>query len=414
MTLHVPTMFVALLLAFALFGVALAFARSLLRDQAELRLWGWSTWLLVAGFVALAARTVFAEWVAVLLGNGLVFASLFLMSHALHQFIVHRNAPPWQLGLLVGSLVCLGAIVSLPLPVRTSIVSMLVAAQLVPIVWLVVRRGWHGEPSLRTVAITFALTAAALVIRSAHALWRPDEYTGFFQASLGNGLTYFASFLFPLGAGFGFVLANLERLAGNLKELATHDALTGCTNRGLFQSVLQQALERARREFIPVSLIVLDIDNFKEVNDQHGHPAGDAVLRGVAAALQGRLRAADCFGRLGGEEFGVVMAGADASGAAKVAEDLRHTVEALEVPLAAGGRLRVTISLGVSTAAGTHLPTYEDLFAQADKALYEAKREGRNRVVSYVQDDGGGVSGARTTVTEQSDSATTCDDTLPR
>jgi diguanylate cyclase (GGDEF)-like protein len=221
---------------------------------------------------------------------------------------------------------------------------------------------------------------AALAVRAAHSVLQPAEYTTFFQASLGNGLTYLMSFLFPLGAGFGFVLANLERLAANLNELATVDALTGCTNRGVFEAVLQHAVERGHREAAPVSLIVIDVDHFKQVNDLHGHPAGDAVLRGLAATLRTRLRASDPFGRLGGEEFGVVLAGTDAAAASHVAEDLRATVEATAVGVGDGKHLGITISLGVSTADSRSRQTRESLFAQADRALYEAKRAGRNRV----------------------------------
>ena len=380
MSLHVPTMFVALLLAFALFGVALAFARSLLRDQVELRIWGWGTWLLVGGFVFLSARVFVPEWVAVAFGNGLIFASLFLMNRALQRFVLQRDASRWQGGLMVASVIVTALIVALPLHLRISIISLLLAVQLVPMVLLIARHGWHAEASLRTVAITLALTAVALAIRAAHALLRPDEYAAFFQASLGNGLTYLTSFLFPLGAGFGFVLANLERLARGLGELATHDELTGCANRGVFQAMLQHALVRVQREPIAVSLIALDIDNFKQVNDVHGHQAGDAVLREFAGALRGRLRAADTFSRLGGEEFGVILTGTDSEGAMRVAEELRVAVEALEVPLADGRRLRITISLGVSTAASGRVPTPEEFFAEADRALYDAKRSGRNRV----------------------------------
>jgi diguanylate cyclase (GGDEF)-like protein len=381
MSLHVPTMFVALLLAFALFSVALTFARPFLRDRAELRLWGWGTWILVAGFVVLSSRAFLPEWIAVLCGNGLVFVGLFLFSRALHRFVLQQDAPRWQAGLMIASWACTALILSWPLYLRTSIISTLVAAQLTPLVWLLARQGWHAEASLRTVAVTLGLTVVALVVRAAHAQLRPDEYSGFFQASLGNGLTYLASFLFPLGAGFGFVLANLERVAHRLHESATHDSLTGCESRGVFDTVLPHVLERARREAAAVSLVIIDLDNFKQINDVHGHQAGDGVLRAFARAVRARLRAADVFARLGGEEFGVILPGTDAAGAMRVAEDLRTTVQALEIPVPDGGRLRVTISLGVSAAAVDRALTPEDLFAQADSALYEAKRGGRNCAV---------------------------------
>lgn len=384
MTLHVPTMFVALLLAFALFGVALTFARPFLRDQAELRLWARGTWILVAGFVLLSSRAILPEWVAVLFGNGLIFAGVFCFSLALHRFVLQRDAARWQGALALASWACTALILNWPLYQRTSVVSTLLAAQLMPMVWLLARRGWHAEASLRTVAITFGLAVVALILRAGHAQLRPDEYTGFFQASLGNGLTYLASFLFPLGAGFGFVLANLERVAHRLRESADHDSLTGCVRRGVFDAMLPHALERARREAAAMSLLIIDLDMFKQVNDAHGHPAGDAVLREFAQAVRVRLRASDVFARLGGEEFAVILPGTDAIGAMRVAEDLRTATEALRIPVPDGTPVHVTISLGVSSAAAVDRAlTPEQLYAHADKALYAAKREGRNCAVHH-------------------------------
>ncbi|HKX41232.1 MAG TPA: GGDEF domain-containing protein [Burkholderiaceae bacterium] len=379
MSLHVPTMLVALLLVFVLFGVSLTFAHPFLREKTELRLWAMGTWTLVAGFILLVVRAFIPEWIAVLGGNGLVFTSIYLLSRALHRFVLQHEAPRWQAGLLMVGWACTALLLEQPLHLRTSIFSLLLAAQAAPMVWLIAKRGWHAEVSLRTVAVTFGLAAVALVARATHAMLRPDEYTGFFQASLGNGLTYLASFLLPLGAGFGFVLANLERQALRLNEMATRDALTGCVNRGAFEDALRQTLEAAHRAAEPVSLIIMDLDHFKQVNDVHGHQAGDAVLRDCAIALRGRLRAADTLARLGGEEFAAILPRTDAAGARHAAEDLRSAVEALEIPTSEGVRLRVTLSLGVSTAAPHSQASHERLFAQADKALYAAKHSGRNR-----------------------------------
>jgi len=170
-------------------------------------------------------------------------------------------------------------------------------------------------------------------------------------------------------------------VAQRLHDTATRDSLTGCASRSVFDTMFPHAIESARREAAALSLVVIDLDNFKQINDVHGHQTGDAVLRDFAQAVRVRLRAADVFARLGGEEFGVILPGTDAAGAMHVAEDLRATVQALEIPLPQGGPLRVTVSLGVSSAAVDRTLTPDDLFAQADSALYEAKRGGRNRAV---------------------------------
>jgi len=381
MLLHVPTIFVALFFSFALFVAALTFTRPLLGAGAELRLWVRSVWLLLASFVALFSRTFMPEWFAVLFGNGLIFASLCLMNQALHRFVLGHDAPRWHTGLTLLGWVGTATVMNSLLPVRTVVISSLIAAQLAPMVWLMLTRGWRAETALRTVGITLGLTLLALLLRIANAMLHPEDYVGYFQTSLGNGVTYLASFLFPLGAGYGFVLANLERTAHRLDALAMHDGMTGCLNRGAFDTLMGNALQRVRRDGAPASLIVLDLDNFKQINDTHGHPTGDAVLTAFAQALRERLRAADAFGRLGGDEFAVLLTDTDTARALSMAEVLRSTVEALQVATAEGERLHVTVSIGVATATPERLTTVEALHAEADRSLYAAKQGGRNQSV---------------------------------
>jgi diguanylate cyclase (GGDEF)-like protein len=229
--------------------------------------------------------------------------------------------------------------------------------------------------------VTLFLTMLALLLRVANAVLHPEDYAGYFQTSLGNGATYLASFLFPLGAGYGFVLANLERTAHRLDALAMHDGMTGCLNRGAFNTLMTNALQRARRDATPASLIVLDLDNFKHINDTHGHPTGDAVLIAFAHSLRERLRAADAFGRLGGDEFAVLLTETDAARALSMAEVLRTTAESLEIPTPEGEHLHITVSIGVATTTPGSLTTVEALHAEADKSLYAAKQGGRNQAV---------------------------------
>ena len=386
MLLHVPTIFVALFFSFALFVTALTFTRQLLGTGAELRLWVRSVWLLLASFVALFSRTFMPEWFAVLLGNGLVFASLYLMSQALHRFVLAQDAPRWHRSLVVLGWLGTAAVMSMPLPVRTVVISSLIVLQLSPMVWLMLTRGWHAETALRTVGVTLALTMLALLLRVANALLHAEDYAGYFQTSLGNGVTYLASFLFPLGAGYGFVLANLERTTHRLDALATHDSMTGCLNRGAFDTLMGNALQRARRDGHATSLVVLDLDNFKQINDTRGHPVGDAALTAFAHTLRERLRAADAFGRLGGDEFAVLLTDTGAGQALRMAELLRSAAEALEITLPSGERLRITVSIGVATATPESPLTSEALHAEADRSLYAAKRGGRNQAVRL--DDG--------------------------
>jgi len=164
-----------------------------------------------------------------------------------------------------------------------------------------------------------------------------------------------------------------------LRVEATHDSLTGLWNRRGVLAILSADLERATREQSPLALVVADLDHFKAINDTRGHLVGDEVLREVGRRLSLAVRPYDGVGRLGGEEFLVVLPGAPAESAAEIAERVRRAMAASPVPVA-GGEVALTLSAGVAVApAGLVDP--DPLLAAADDALYAAKRAGRNRVV---------------------------------
>jgi diguanylate cyclase (GGDEF)-like protein len=157
---------------------------------------------------------------------------------------------------------------------------------------------------------------------------------------------------------------------------AVIDPLTGMLNRKALMNRVDELDQQSKVTGEPVGLIVGDLDRFKEVNDSQGHAAGDAVLTDVAYILRKRLRAFDLAYRIGGEEFLILVPGADIHECARIAEDLRLAVAADAV----GDRVRLTISFGVAASANGTGFDYERVFAAADEALYEAKSEGRNRV----------------------------------
>jgi diguanylate cyclase (GGDEF)-like protein len=177
--------------------------------------------------------------------------------------------------------------------------------------------------------------------------------------------------------------ASLESIELNERLLrqATTDELTGLSNHRRFQEVLEREVRRAQRTGLPLSIALLDVDDFKGFNDQHGHQCGDQVLRAVGAVLRDRSRATDEPARYGGEEMAVILPGTDATGAAIVAEGLRRAIAALALPVA-DSVLSVTASFGVAQL-GTDLPDREALIAGADAALYEAKRAGKNRTARH-------------------------------
>lgn len=173
----------------------------------------------------------------------------------------------------------------------------------------------------------------------------------------------------------------LQAANAQLQQLSRTDRLTGLYNRGHWEESLKVAYARHRRYGNATSLVMLDIDHFKRVNDTYGHPAGDKVIEEVARLIHEHVRETDVAGRYGGEEFGVVLSDTDRDGGRVFAERLRKAVEGLEV-LHNGQSIRFTISLGVADLSQPSI-NHADLIAWADHALFASKKAGRNRVTVY-------------------------------
>ena len=165
-----------------------------------------------------------------------------------------------------------------------------------------------------------------------------------------------------------------------LRELAVVDDLTGLYNRRFFDGRLQYEIDRLSRYGSPLSLMVMDIDHFKLVNDEHGHPVGDEVLRQLAARCKAMIRRVDLLARIGGEEFALLMPCTNREGSRAVAQRLLERVSSTPFELT-GLTLELTVSMGLATVAGGWRGDSAQLFRAADQALYRAKLDGRNRVV---------------------------------
>lgn len=178
----------------------------------------------------------------------------------------------------------------------------------------------------------------------------------------------------------GFVLMVKERADREIMHLAMTDSLTQVPNRRALMDHAERAL--AHRGGRPMALLMIDVDHFKRINDAHGHPVGDEVLRKVADRLAGRLRRHDILGRYGGEEFCVVAPDTNAEGAQILAESLRELIAS--TPLATErGEISISISIGVSCCLSNGGRELKEILAEADNALYAAKQAGRNRVFHF-------------------------------
>ena len=171
----------------------------------------------------------------------------------------------------------------------------------------------------------------------------------------------------------------LQGIVDALSDLSNRDPLTGLVNRRSFEMTLEREIDRVARAGEPALLLMLDIDHFKKVNDTHGHPAGDLVIRAVADAVTQSVRPMDTVARTGGEEFAVVLPNCPSSFGPTVAERIRATVAAMVVPVTPSVSVSVTVSLGGAFAPQWIRSSPLLWMERTDRQLYRAKAEGRNR-----------------------------------
>ena len=172
-----------------------------------------------------------------------------------------------------------------------------------------------------------------------------------------------------------------------LELLSITDGLTKLHNHRHFQDELTRAFEESQRYQRPLSLVIVDLDFFKKVNDTYGHAIGDEVLKTVAKVFQDSIRSTDLAARYGGEEFGLLLPETDLNDAIAFAEKIRATIEASPIHTPAGV-IPVTVSIGVATVPHSRIPSPKELIVASDKALYRAKKNGRNQVQAEKRRDG--------------------------
>jgi diguanylate cyclase (GGDEF)-like protein len=245
--------------------------------------------------------------------------------------------------------------------------------------------------SLGSVLVTLAgvVVAISLLLRRTvlDPIWRLTRMvvsirtTGTFVARLGMRR---ADEIGTLASNFDAMLDLLSEKTRALSEMAATDELTGIPNRRSILEVLGRESARARRYAEPLAVLMIDIDHFKEVNDTHGHAAGDVVLKGVASTLHSTVRDSDFAGRYGGEEFLAILPHQDERGALIAAERIRRRIADSEM---GPDRLKVTVSIGIGTMAADGV---DAMLSRADRAMYAAKAAGRNRVSAEERTEGSG------------------------
>ena len=240
----------------------------------------------------------------------------------------------------------------------------------------------RGRTRTRGILITsFGVGAVAFYVRGVAVTLVADPMHAFVSPGGVQSVLFIAAAAAAIVSSFAFLLMHKERAEGEAVRMATIDPLTGAYSRRTFHDIAERELSRIRRAGQPLSIIIIDIDHFRPVNERHGNRVGDEVLQKIADIVRSALRQEDMLVRYGGEEFLVLLPDVPGPGAVVVAGRIRKAVEA--EPLAVGGlQLPFTVSVGVSARLDEGPESIESLLARADQALSLAKQRGRNRVVA--------------------------------
>ncbi|NGZ83932.1 GGDEF domain-containing protein [Duganella aceris] len=377
-----------LVLALALGNLSLCAA--LFFYQSEVRSSGHATWTTAKQCQAVAwallyLRGTLPDFLTIPLANAILLTGFALDASALWEQAGRRV---WRryllpvLGMAIG--VYSGAwLLGLPAAERIAIAS--VAAGLFFVAGAAaLGRSWSAGSMLRRYLV-LAMLALALVVAARGvltALLQDGQGWGWLSIELIQGAGLAALYLMMLSNAFGYLLLSREQSQGELARLEVVDALTDVPNRRGFYNALTPWIALARRPGMPTALIILNLDHFKRVNDNYGHPVGDLVLKAMVDVCKKQLRDSDLMGRLGGAEFAIQLPRTSQEDALMVAERIRNAVAALPVK-AEKAVINMTASLGVTTIRADDSTV--SLFKRADEALQEAKQAGRNRVVEASQ-----------------------------
>lgn len=378
-----------LVLALALGNLSLCAAVYFFEYERRRRL-SMSTWAVAKQVQAVAwlllyLRGMTPELFTIALGNVVLFAGIALDAEALWELSGRRIWKRWLLPILIpSSVVFVGAWwFGVPAGLRIAIASLVVGLLFLVGTAALARKRKEASPLRRYLVLTMAALSVAVMVRGVLSAFWP-EGLGWISAEMVQWAGIGALYLMMLTNGFGYLLLQRERLQGELDRLQVSDTLTDVPNRRGFYQALSPWMALARRPGQPTALIVLNLDQFKRVNDDYGHPVGDIVLKAMVDVCQRQLRDSDLMGRLGGAEFAIQLPRTSLEDALMVAERIRNAIESMPVK-AERAIINLTASLGVTTIRADD--SMVSLFKRADLALQEAKQLGRNRVVQAQFDD---------------------------
>lgn len=382
MNFHIPTAMQLTATMTLLVGIALAFAmtgypRNL---QHAIRLWVRGLLLQPISFVLFSLRDSVPDWLSIVVGNAVLLVSFAHFVAALRTYRGHNKGQGPLIAVIAVTL--LGQILLTyawpDLHGRIMLISLVLSLMAAMGVFALFRHHAATTRPEQLVAVMLLGGIVVLMVRAVHV--QDSNLDALTSSSPLQGIVFTYASLLPVIATSGFLLMCGERLNKDLARLAMSDPLTGVHNRRTMSELANRAIAASRRHGRPLSLLIIDIDHFKHINDQFGHEAGDLALCRVVELVGAELRASDVLARLGGEEFVVILADADEKSALALAERIRERLCQAEFSIS-GWPVALQASIGVG-ALGPEISDLETLLRHTDRAMYAAKRAGRNRVVA--------------------------------
>lgn len=380
--LDVKTLFVVMIATSLLLAGSMAVAVGM-RFRDGVGKWTGSLMLQAVTFVCFSLRGGIPDLISIVFANCLLALSFTLQAAAILEFFQKKLHVAWHIvPILIIGIVFTVLISNVPL--LATLAGLGFGAGLLVLALLLQRQQGATEGPARWLLIVgYLVGGAGCFFRALVATVDPAAVTVIAQPGIFQGISFLIAFAVILVTSVGFLLLQKERAEEIAQKLAVTDPLTGTFNRRTFLELADKEISRAQRATTPLSLVMIDLDHFKKVNDEYGHLAGDEVLKRSVAILQGCLRREDLLVRFGGEEFCILLPNVSLDAATQMAERIRESVERAEFTFN-GHSIPVTISLGVASMLSKS-DTTALLIGRADEALYSAKRTGRNRAVAYPE-----------------------------
>ncbi|MEZ5460313.1 GGDEF domain-containing protein [Dokdonella sp.] len=397
MNFHIPTAMQLTATMSMIIGLALALTLTgfpaTLRQP--MRLWVRGLLIQPFSYALFSLRGQVPDWLSIIVANALLVIAFAHITEALR--IYSRKSPLTGLMLVLVGLAVVGEILLTyvwpSLYGRIILISVMIGLQASIGVEAIYRKQDSITRPEHLVALMLLVGVAIMIVRVAIV-----PAPGFMELTMSSplqGIVFTYAALLPVIATSGFLLMCGERLNKDLARLATIDPLTGVYNRRTMAELANKAIATSKRHGRSLSLLILDIDHFKRINDQFGHEAGDLALCRVVEIMHGVLRGSDVIARIGGEEFVAILPDSNEAAAANLAERLRERLEESDFSVS-GWPVPLRASIGVGSM-GPSISNLETLLRETDRAMYAAKRTGRNRVVaaSTLEKGQDGVAGDR-------------------